>query len=234
MNRKSTFLIVTALVAGAAATAQAQICAGTAPFSAGSIRVGAGAEFPDGAKMYGGELAWGHQSGAYLGGSLTRMTVDNTDLSALRFGANAGYELSTEAMPKLRFCPVASFGYSNGPDIAPTNVSVIDYAVGGAVGSMLSLSDAVSLVPSATLSWTGARAKAEQNGTSATASDSWAQARLAAGIVFNDQITVAPVVTIPFSDVGGDTRFGFTASYNFGRSSGVMQQGHARKKNSKR
>ena len=234
MNRKSTFLIVTALVAGVAATAQAQICAGTAPFSAGSIRVGAGAEFPDGAKSYGGELAWGHQSGAYLAGSVSRLTIDNTDLNAMRFGASAGYEMSTEAMPKLRFCPVASLGYSNGPDIAPADVSMIDYAVGGAVGSLLSLSDNVSLVPSAMISWTGARAKAEANGTSSTASDSWMQARLAAGFVINNQITVAPVVTIPMSHDGDETRFGFAASYNFGRSSGVMQQGHARKKGSKR
>ena len=231
MTRK--FLIVTALVAGVAATAQAQVCAGTAPFSAGAMRVGAGAEFPDGAKSYGGEFAWGHESGLYLGGSLSRMTIDNTDLNALRFGGSAGYELSTESMPKLRFCPVASLGYTNGPDIGTTNVSMIDYAVGGAVGAVLSASDNVAIVPSATLAWTGARAKAEQGGTSATASDSWAQARLAAGIVFNHQITVAPVVTIPFSDAGGDTRFGFAASYNFGRSGGVMQQGRAKKRSSR-
>src|SRR3712207_1942644 len=70
MNRK--FLIVTALVAGVATSAEAQICAGTAPFTAGQMRVGAGAEFPEGATTYGGELAWGHQSGMYLGGVLAR------------------------------------------------------------------------------------------------------------------------------------------------------------------
>ena len=234
MNRKSTFLIVTALVAGVAATAQAQICAGTAPFSAGAMRVGANAEFPENSKILGGEFAWGHQSGLYLGGSVSRGTTDGVDGSALRFGGNAGYEVSTASMPKLRFCPVASLGYTTLPDIGTANASMLDYAVGGAVGGMLSASDNISIVPSATLAWTGARLKVSDAGTSTTASDSWAQARLAAGIVFNSQITVAPVVTIPISHDGDKTRFGFAASYNFGRSSGVMQQGSARKKSSRR
>jgi hypothetical protein len=137
-------------------------------------------------------------------------------------------------MPKVRFCPTASLGYTNGPDAGTANSSMIDYAIGGAVGTVWSASDDVAIVPSATLSWTGARLKVEQGGNSVTGSDSWAQARLAAGIVFNRAITVAPVVTIPFSDAGGDTRFGFAASYNFGRSGGVMQQGGQRKGNRKR
>src|SRR5215210_5040707 len=67
MERKMTrkILLVTALVAGVAATANAQICSGTAPFSAGRTRVGIGAEFPDGAKTYGAGLTWAHNSGLY-------------------------------------------------------------------------------------------------------------------------------------------------------------------------
>jgi hypothetical protein len=232
MTRK--FLIVTALVAGVAATADAQLCAGNAPFSAGRMRVGVGAEFPEGGKVYGGEFAWGHQSGAYLGGSLARAAEDGTDRTALRFGGNAGYEMSFRSMPKLRLCPVARLGHTSGPNYdppgggaagAPVESSMIDYAVGLAAGSVLPAGNDIAIVPSAALSWTGARAKVEQNNNSTTASDSWMEARLAAGIVFNRAITVAPVVTIPLSDAGGDTRFGFAASYNFGRSGGVMQQG---------
>jgi hypothetical protein len=221
-----TFLIVTALVAGVAATAEAQICAGTAPFTAGQMRVGASAEFPTDAKTFGGEFAWGHASGLALGANVAR-TTDNNDsnINAMDYTARGSYEIRFESMPKLRFCPNASVGYMSGPDFGAIQTSTIHYAFGGAVGSVISASDNVAIVPSAGLSWVGARAKAEQGGTSATASDSWGEARLAAGIVFNRAITVAPVVTIPLSDVGGDTRFGVAASYNFGSRGGVVQQG---------
>jgi hypothetical protein len=232
MTRK--FLIVTALVAGVAATADAQICAGTAPFSAGNMRVGAGAEFPDGAKSYGGEFAWGASNGAYLGGTIDRLSIDNSDVTAMDFGANGGYEMRFESMPKLRFCPTASLGYMNGPDFGAIETSTIHYSFGGAVGSVLSASDNLAIIPSAGLSWVGARAKATQGGTSATASDNWGEARLAAGFVFNRAITVAPVVTIPMGLDGAKSTVGFAMSYNFGRSGGVMQQGGQRKGNRKR
>jgi hypothetical protein len=228
MNRK--FLIVTALVAGVATSAEAQICAGTAPFTAGHMRVGAAADFPEGYKTYGGEFAWGHQSGAYVGASLGRMSIDNTDLSALRFGANAGYEMSFASMPKLRMCPIASLGYTSGPNEDPAKSSMLDYAFGGAVGTVLPAGDNIAIVPSAGLAFTGARAKTETGTTSVEVSDSWLQARLAAGIVINRTLTIAPTVTLPFED-GRDAVFGFAASYNFGRSGGVMQQGSSKKKN---
>ena len=233
MTRK--FLIVTALVAGVATAAEAQICAGTAPFTAGHMRAGVGAEFPDGAKSYGGELAWGHQSGAYVGGSLSRMTIDNTEASALRFGGNAGYEMSFESMPKVRVCPTARLGYTNGPNEGTTTSSMLDMGVGAAVGSVLSASENVAIVPSLGLSWARASIKIEDPAIGELeASDSWFEARLAAGFVINRAITVAPVVTIPLNQEGAESTFGFAASYNFGRAGGVVQQGGKKKNNRKR
>ena len=231
MTRK--FLIVTALVAGAAATAEAQICAGTAPFAAGHMRVGAVADFPEGMKTYGGEFAWGHQSGGYVAGSLSRLSIDNTELSALRLGTHAGYEMSTASMPKLRFCPIASLGYTNGPNEEPFETTMLDYSLGAAAGAVLPAGDNIAIVPSAALSLTGARVKVTDGTNEISASDSWLQARLAAGIVINRAFTIAPVVTLPFED-GRDATFGFAASYNFGRSSGEVQQQGGKKNTRKR
>ncbi len=222
MTRK--FFIVTALVAGFATTAEAQICAGTTPFTAGHMRVGLAAEFPEGANVYGGEFAWGNQNGSFLGASLTHMSFDGIDPTALRFGGNAGYEMRFESMPKLRLCPVASLGYTNGPNEDPVSTNMIDYALGAAVGSVLPAGENIAIVPSAGLAWTGARIKVSDGTNDISASDSWLQARLAAGIVINRTFTIAPVYTIPFED-GAESTFGFAASYNFGRSGAVMQQG---------
>ncbi len=231
MNRK--FLIVTALVAGVATSAEAQICAGTAPFTAGQMRIGAGAEFPDGGKTYGGEFAYGLENKMYVAGTLSRSSVDNTDINWLDFGVNGGYEMRFESMPKLHLCPVASLGYMAGPDIGTTETSTIHSALGAAAGTAFAAGENIAIVPSAALSFTGARAKTETGTTSVEVSDSWMQARLAAGIVINRAITIAPTVTLPFED-GRDAVFGFAASYNFGRSGGVMQQGSAKKKNRSR
>jgi hypothetical protein len=230
MNRK--FLIVTALVAGVAATAEAQICAGTTPFSAGQMRVGASAYFPDGASAFGGEFAYGLQNGMYVGGTLSRWSVEGADINWLDMGANAGYEMSFESMPKLRLCPVASLGYLNGPDFGTIDASVMKASLGTAAGTAFAAGENIAIVPSAGIHWVYARAKAEQGGASATASDNAFEARLAAGIVINRAITVAPTLTIPFED-GVDNLFGVAVSYNFGRSGGVAQQG-SKKKNRRR
>ena len=69
MTRK--LLIVAALTACVAAQAQAQLCAGTASFSAGHMRAGFGAEFPAGARAYGAGLP-GATRARLFGGQIMR------------------------------------------------------------------------------------------------------------------------------------------------------------------
>ena len=229
MTRK--FLIVTALVAGVAATAEAQICAGTAPFSAGQMRVGGSAYFPDGASAFGGEFAYGLENNMYVGGTATRWSVDGADVNWMDLGVHGGYEMSFESMPKLRLCPIASLGYLTGPDFGTIETSTIRASFGGAAGTAIAAGENLAIVPSAGVHWVYARAKATQGGNSATASDNAFEARLAAGFVINRAITIAPTLTIPFED-GVDNLFGVAVSYNFGRSGGVMQQGKKKKNRS--
>ncbi len=58
------------LVAGIANPTAAQVCQGTAPFSAGSDRVGGGMQFTDGAKSYGGGLAFGSSNSLWAGATV--------------------------------------------------------------------------------------------------------------------------------------------------------------------
>jgi hypothetical protein len=228
MTRK--FLLVTALVAGVATTAEAQICAGTAPFTAGHMRVGGNAEFPDGGKIYGAEFTRGLESGLAFGASVARTSIDNTDINWMNFGANAGYEMRFESMPKIRLCPTASLGYGTGPDILGAEVSTIDFSLGAAVGGVVSASDNLAIVPSAHVRYLGTRATAEANGQSASDTDGYLRATLSAGFVFNRAITLSPVVHIPLGEEGMESSFGVAASFNFGRSGGVAQQGRKKGK----
>jgi hypothetical protein len=228
MTRK--FLIVTALVAGVAATAEAQICAGTAPFSAGRMRVGVGAEFPEGQKNYGGGLTYSHTSGVYAGGQIGRLDANSSDVSAMDYSANLGYELSLDS--KFRFCPIGHFGMIKGPNATNVENSTTHYGLGGAIGSVLSSSDNMAIVPALAVKWvhwTDKTTTTGGGGGTTEVSDSWMEATLSAGFIINRDVTFAPMVRIPLNQDGAESHFGFALSYNFGRAGGVSQQGRRRR-----
>ncbi len=204
MSRK--LLIITALTACVAASADAQLCAGNASFSAGRMRAGVGAEFPPGGKAYGGGLTYSHQSGAYFGGQITRLDPTGGGESATDLQANFGYETSFDGLGKSRFCPIAHFGITSLPN---NQDGVTHFALGGTLGQVLSSSETMTLAPSLGLSWV--------NYSSGGASDSWLEATLGAGFIFNRDVTFAPVLRLPLNQDGADATFGFSVSYNFGR-----------------
>jgi hypothetical protein len=228
MTRRILFM--TALVAGVATTADAQLCAGNASFSAGRMRAGVGAEFPEGAKNYGGNLTWSHGSGVYLGGTIGRMDDNNGPESAMDYAANLGYELSLDS--KFHLCPTGHFGMTKGPDAANEENSITHYGLGGTIGRVLSSSDNMAIVPSLGFNWVHASYKTTTTGGgggTTEVSDSWMEATIGAGFVINRDVTFAPTIRIPLNQDGAESTFGFSLSYNFGRAGGVTQQGRRRR-----
>jgi hypothetical protein len=200
------FLIVTALTACVAVSAEAQLCAGMPSFSAGRMRADVGAEFPAGSKAYGAGLTWSHRSGAYFGGQITRQNPTGAAESATDLQANVGYQTSFDGLGKTRFCPTGHFGITNRPN---NQESVTHYALGGTLGQVLSSSDNMTLAPSLGASWV----HISSGGTS----DSWIEATLGAGFIFNRDVTFTPMLRLPLNQDGADPTFGFSLSYNFGR-----------------
>ncbi|MFN2567249.1 MAG: hypothetical protein ABR499_19815 [Gemmatimonadaceae bacterium] len=219
MTRK--FLIVTALVAGLAATAEAQLCTGSASFSAGRMRVGVGAEFPDGVKAYGAGLLYSHRSGAFFGGQLVRQDPNGGPESATDLQANVGYETSFDGLGKIRFCPTGHFGMTKVPDAGNTQESVTHYGLGGAFGGVLSSSDNMTIAPSLGLNWVHYSVETTTNNNTTTVSDSWMEATLGAGFIINRDVTFTPMIRIPLNQDGLESSFGFSMSYNFGRPGGA-------------
>ena len=199
-------LLVTALVAGVATTAKAQLCAGSASFSAGRMRAGFGAEFPTGGKAYGAGLTMSHQSGAYFGGQITRLDPTGAAESATDLQANVGYQTSFDGLGKTRFCPTGNFGITNRPN---NQDGVTHYALGGTLGQVLSSSENMTLAPSLGVSWV--------HTSSGNVSDSWIEATLGAGFILNRDVTFMPTLRMPLNQDGADPTFGFSLSYNFGR-----------------
>jgi hypothetical protein len=199
-------LIVTALVAGIATSAKAQLCAGTASFGAGRMRAGVGAEFPAGAKAYGAGLTVSHRSGAYFGGQITRQDPNGAAESSTDLQANVGYQTSFNGLGKIRFCPTAHFGKTSRPN---NQQGVTHYALGGTFGQALSSSDNMTLAPSLGVNWV--------HYSAGSVSDSWMEAMLGAGFIFNRDVTFTPMLRLPLNRDGADPTFGFSLSYNFGR-----------------
>ena len=199
-------LIATALTACVAASAQAQLCAGSASFSAGRMRAGVVTEFPSNGMAYGAGLTWGHRSGAYFGGQITRQNPTGGAESATDFQANVGYETSFDGLGKTRFCPTGHFGILTLPN---NQESVTHLALGGTFGQVLSSSDNMSLAPSLGVNWV--------RYSSGGVSDSWIEATVGAGFIFNRDVTFTPMLRLPLNQDGGDPTFGLSLAYNFGR-----------------
>ena len=204
MTRK--LLIVTALTACVAASADAQLCAGNASFSAGRMRAGVLTEFPSDGMAYGAGLTWGHRSGAYLGGQITRQNPSGAAESATDLQANVGYETSFDGLGKTRFCPTGHFGITSRPN---GQESVTHFALGGTFGQALSSSDNMTLAPAIGLNWV--------HYSVGNASDSWIEATVGAGLIFNRDVTFTPMLRLPLNQDGADPTFGISLSYNFGR-----------------
>ena len=204
MTRK--LLIIAALTTCVAASVDAQLCAGNASFSAGRMRAGFGAEFPTGGKAYGAGLTWGQQSGAYFGGQIMRLNPTGAAESATDLQANVGYETSFDGLGKTRFCPMGHFGITSPPN---NQDNITHFALGGTLGQVLSSSENMTLAPSLGLSWV--------HYSSGGASDSWIEATVGAGFIFNRDVTFTPMLRLPLNQDGADPTFGFSLSYNFGR-----------------
>jgi hypothetical protein len=228
MTRK--FFIVTALVAGVAATAEAQICAGTASFDAGAIRVDGGAQFTDGAKAFGGGLAWGQPDGVYLAGNVGRASFDGIDETAMSYGINVGYQLQFTNAPSLHFCPSFGFGMSKGPNVGTEEISSNEWSIGGSVGSVMKRNGSMQFVPTAGFHYGSLRYTETVGTTETTLKDRYGIATLGLGIIYNEAITLTPSVRMQVDYEDAEPVYGVALSWNFGGSKGVRQQGRGRRR----
>ncbi|HEY2164527.1 MAG TPA: hypothetical protein VGH04_11075, partial [Gemmatimonadaceae bacterium] len=190
-----------ALVAGIANTTSGQVCQGTAPFSAGSARVGVGMQFTDGAKQYGGGLAFGSSNSLFASADVSRTSFDNIDGSATGFTVEGGYSIAMNTQRTVQLCPVLGFAYQSGPDVdtglGTVSSSVRAFAFGGTIGTTVPMSPTLDFIPFGGAAYEMDHVTGTFNGLSSSSDQNYTNIQLGAGFVFNKVLTIQPSVSIP-------------------------------------
>ena len=221
---RRSLMVPLALLAIVKSPAAAQTCQGMASYSAGQLQVAGNAQFPEGAKVWGGSLSYGQPAGIYGGADLSTTSIDNDGGSSLGIGAHAGYQMKLGRTQKMALCPVASLALGMGPDADAGNSSVDNSQTnahfGFALGTEMGATQQMRIIPTAGLGLQYTKFKTEITGPgagTAEVSETYGLARLGVGFVFNQQISVRPTIDIPVaSDLVSDPTFGLSVGYNFG------------------
>jgi len=215
---RRTLFVSMALVAAVNAPAVAQTCLGSASFSNGNMQVSGNGQFTEGVNRFGAGFAYGIPAGVFAGAQLSTTSYDGADASSMGIGANVGYQLNLGKSANIHVCPVASFELGMGPDDEATNTdaSSQNATLGFSVGKVMGNTPRMQIIPSVGLGLAYSKLKVEDATTSSELSDTYGQAQLGVGLVFNQSIAVRPSVSIPLGLDGSDPTFGLTVAYSFG------------------
>jgi hypothetical protein len=215
---RRTLLVSMALAAAVSAPAAAQTCLGLASFSAGKMQVSGNGQFTEGANRFGAGFNYGMPSGIFAGASLSSTSYEAADASSLGIGANVGYQLTLGKSANIHVCPVAGFELGMGPDddASETDASSQNANLGFSLGTTLRGSPRMQIIPTVGLGLAYSKQKLEVATVSSEFSDTYGQAQLGVGLVFNQSIAVRPSVSIPLGLDGSDPTFGVTVAYSFG------------------
>ena len=205
MRRFLGLALVGVLVAVPAAV-RAQTCGGMASFSSGPLRVGGGVGLANNVTNFDVNLNAGSQYGPFGGVSVGRSDFDGNTHSATVVGLDGGYSFELNPQRTAKFCPIAGFNFTSGPDLGATgNIDVSSRAVsfGGSFGGLLHTQSTVTLAPFVSASFVDVkRTTTLPNGNSASVSDQYGLIRFGSGFVMNRILTIQPAVSFP---VGVDT-----------------------------
>ncbi len=219
-------LVIVGGLAALPTAATGQVCSGFASFAPGPFQVFGSAAFNDKAKSFGGGFAFGG-AGAFGQLSIGTTSVDNVDGSSFNFGGGAGYQISLDKRSVVHLCPIASVGFSSGPNDIDVfgdgslvlDLSETDFEFGVALGAVASRSGQTQIIPAGSLALVSAtfKAKDQVSGASDSQSETFGLLGLGLGFVFNQVFTLRPGVAIPFGLEGASTTFVVALSMNFGQ-----------------
>jgi hypothetical protein len=210
--RKLALLVVFAAMAVPPAV-HAQACAGQAPWSSGRMKAGGSLEFGNGVTDILGGVAIGKDQGLAVAGRGGFVTGHGD--SGFLLGGTVGKEMTNKIADKIPFCPVINadlqFNYfdTSVQQITGGVVAAYPFETGGNVG--------VSIVGGA---YAGFAHSSISNDActvvDCSRTDFVLHLDAGAGIVFNNRISLVPLLRLPI-EPGGDVRFFVGANVALGK-----------------
>jgi outer membrane protein with beta-barrel domain len=207
-----------ALVAVINAPAAAQTCLGLASFSHGNMQVSGNGQFNDGSNRFGAGFNYGLPASVFAGAQISTTSFDGADASSLGIGANVGYQMTVGKAANIHVCPVASLELGMGPDddAAGIDASSRNANIGFSLGTTMGSTPRMQIVPTAGLGLAYTKLSLDDGAATTDVSETYGQARLGVGFIFNQQIAVRPSIDIPLGLDNSDPTFGVTVAYSFG------------------
>jgi hypothetical protein len=215
---RRSLVVSLALLAIGNAPAVAQTCLGLASFSQGHMQVSGNGQFTNGSNRFGAGFNYGLPAGVFAGGQISTTSFDGASSSSLGVGANVGYQMSVGKAANIHVCPTASLELGNGPDDNALGINASSRAanVGFSLGTTMGANPRMKIIPTAGLGLAYSKLKLADATTTSEISDTYGQARLGVGFLFNQQIAVRPSIDIPLGLQNSDPTFGLTVAYSFG------------------
>jgi len=209
--RRAAWLLMT--LSAVPAAMQAQLCTGQAPWSVGSLKVGGRAEFGSGFTDLLGGIGWGKDKGIFLNANAG--ISNGGGETAVLLSGEVGKEL-TKGSSKLALCPVLNVDI----ELPKHDFSEQVFAGGISGGYPLSVNS-----KNMTLSLTGAAQLAvdhasisgdtcEALAVDCSNTDILAIFDAGVGLVFNNRISLVPVLRLPTK---GDVSLRITANVAIGK-----------------
>jgi len=208
---RRSLVVSLALLAIVRSPAVAQTCLGLASFTHGNMQASGNGQFSDGMNRFGAGFTYGLPASVFAGAQISTTSFDGAPSSSLGIGANVGYQLSLGKAANIAVCPTASFEIGMGPDDDALGINV-----GFSLGTTMGSTPRMQIIPSAGLGLAYTKLKLDDGTTTTELSDTYGQARLGVGFIFNQQIAVRPSVDIPLGLDNSDPTFGLTVAYSFG------------------
>lgn len=206
---------VLALIFTPAALA-AQVCLGRpALVNNSKANLGAGVSFFDGGKGFNAQATYGGPLFVFAG--FEYLDFDDTDFSFKTIGGGVGYEARTSD-GNITICPTGSIIYGFGLEILGIDFTSLQFVPALAAGFTAEVSPTVRATPFAEVGFVYSRLTADAGPIGDdTETDTAGLLRLGLGLIFNQRLSIRPMVTIPISEDDGDTIFGVEFSVAIGR-----------------
>ena len=196
----------------------AQICNGLGPFGSRFRAIG-DASFSDGAQAFMAGAGLSTQAGFFGDIGAGAITYDDFDGSSTVLSVDAGWRLPLGAAGTAEMCPMVTGLLAFGPnDIegSGADFSSRDYSVGASLGTLVSASPTLQIVPAAGLAFAYSWFEFDGGPLPLDESETYGLASLGIGFVVNRIFAIRPHVTIPFGYDDAEEVYGVGLALQFG------------------